>query len=143
MKGESVHGALSPLRLVSGRLLLVLLLAGLLVGSACSGAGLGITFQGWGGPTAVGSSIYVPTKRDSDQASLRIFDATSGVVNNSFIVTGESTAIYGAPVQGPGWRGRPPSFRSYTRRMGKTTVGCMPLGRRVLTPQYGSSRSRA
>ena len=84
----------------------LVLLAGLVAGSACSGAGLGITFQGWGGPTAVGNSIYVPTKRDSDQASLRVFDAVSGAVNSSFTVTGESTAIYGAPVQGPGLEGQ-------------------------------------
>ena len=106
MKGESVQGAPGPLRLVSGRLLLILLLGGLLLGSACTGAGLGITFQGWGGPTAVGNSIYVPTKRDSDQAILQIFDAISGARNNSFIVTGESTAIYGTPVQGPGPEGQ-------------------------------------
>ena len=106
MKGESVHGALGLSRLVSSRLLLVILLAGLVVGSACSGAGLGITFQGWGGPTAVGNSIYVPTKRNSDQASLQIFDAMSGAMNNSFIVTGESTSIYGTPVQGPGLEGQ-------------------------------------
>lgn len=91
---------------MSGRLLLFVLLAGLVTGSACSGAGLGITFQGWGEPTAIGNSIYVPTKRDSDQASLRVFDAASGAMNSSFVVTGESTAIYGAAVQGPGLEGQ-------------------------------------
>ena len=106
MEGESVLGALSPLRLVSGKLLLILLIAGLLAATACSGAGLGITFQGWGGPTAVGNSIYVPTKRNSDQASLKIFDAVSGVETSSFIATGESTSIYGAPVPGPGLEGQ-------------------------------------
>ena len=91
---------------MSGRLLLVLSVAALLVLTACTGAGLGITFQGWGGPSPIGNSIYVPTKRDSDQATLQIFDAVSGALNNSFIVTGESTAIYGSPVAGPGLEGQ-------------------------------------
>ena len=63
VKGESNLGALSPLRLVSGRLLLVILLAGLLVGSACTGAGLGITFQGWEARRRSGTpSTYPPSE---------------------------------------------------------------------------------
>ena len=93
-------------RKVTGKLLLILLLVGLLATLACSRAGLGINFEGWGGPTFIGNSVYVPTKKDADQASIRVIDAASGAVNGMFTATGESTSIYGAPVQGPGADGQ-------------------------------------
>ena len=93
-------------RKVTGKLLLILLLVGLLATLACSRAGLGVTFEGWGGPSVIGNSVYVPTKKDSDQASIRVIDAVSGAVNSSYTATGESTSIYGSPVQGPGADGQ-------------------------------------
>ena len=93
-------------RKVTGKLLLILLLVGLLAILACSRAGLGVTFEGWGGPSVIGNSVYVPTKKDSDQASIRVIDAVSGAVNSSYTATGESTSIYGSPVQGLGAEGQ-------------------------------------
>ena len=93
-------------RKVTGKLLLILLLVGLLATLACSRAGLGVTFEGWGGPSVIGNSVYVPTKKDSDQASIRVIDAVSGAVNSSYTATGESTSIYGSPVQGLGAEGQ-------------------------------------
>ena len=93
-------------RKVTGKLLLILLLVGLLATLACSRAGLGVTFEGWGGPSVIGNSVYVPTKKDSDQASIRVIDAVSGAVNSSYTATGESTSIYGSPVQGAGVDGQ-------------------------------------
>ena len=93
-------------RKVTGKLLLILLLVGLLATLACSRAGLGVTFEGWGGPSVIGNSVYVPTKKDSDQASIRVIDAVSGAVNSSYTATGESTSIYGSPVSGPGADGQ-------------------------------------
>ncbi len=93
--------AWAGLRTALGRFLPVALVVGLLAALACTGAGLGITFQGWGGPSVVGNSLYVPTKKDSDQATIRIIDTVSGAVTGSHTATGESTSIYGAPVSGP------------------------------------------
>ena len=93
-------------RKVTGKLLLILLLVGLLATLACSRAGLGVTFEGWGGPSVIGNSVYVPTKKDSDQASIRVINAVSGAVNSSYTATGESTSIYGSPVQGLGAEGQ-------------------------------------
>ncbi len=93
-------------RKAPGKLLLLLLLVGLLATLACSQAGLGIAFQGWGGPSPIGASVYVPTKKNSEHASIRVIDALSGAVNASLTATGESTSIYGTPVQGPGAEGQ-------------------------------------
>ena len=86
------------LRKSLSKLTLVLLVVGLLAGMACSGAGLGISFQGWGGPGVGGNSIYVPTKKNTNQASIRVIDPLSGAVTENYTATGESTSIYGTPV---------------------------------------------
>ena len=103
---DEVPVSRSRSRKVTGKLLLILLLVGLLATLACSRAGLGVTFEGWGGPSVIGNSVYVPTKKDSDQASIRVIDAVSGAVNSSYTATGESTSIYGSPVQGLGAEGQ-------------------------------------
>ncbi|MEE9249241.1 MAG: hypothetical protein V3U79_11190, partial [Dehalococcoidia bacterium] len=45
-----------------------------------------------------GDSIYQPSKKGSDRASLRVFSAFNGTDEGRFTARGEPIAIYGTPL---------------------------------------------
>ena len=86
------------LHLTPFRSLLIFLAIALFVTLSCTQAGLGGGFDGWGGPAISGDSIYQPSKKGSDRASLRVFSAFNGTDEGRFTAGGEPIAIYGTPL---------------------------------------------